>query len=67
MPVTASPRRLLNREEVAELLGGVSVRTLERLVEKGDLVPLRIGRRVLFEPSAVDRYVRRLAAAGAAR
>lgn len=67
MAVTASPRRLLSRAEVAQLLGGLSVRTVERLEERGELIALRIGRRVVFEAAAVDRYVRRLAAAGAAR
>jgi len=55
-------RRLLSRAEVAELLG-LSIRTGERLEERGDLAPVHIGRRVLYQPAAVDRYVARLAAA----
>jgi len=67
MPVTTPSRRLFSRAEVAQILGGLSLRTVERLEERGELKAVRIGRRVLFEASAVDEYISRLAAAGAAR
>jgi len=36
---------------------GVSLSTLRRAIKSGELQPTRIGRRVLFRPGEVDRYL----------
>jgi len=36
---------------------GVSLKTLRRAVDRNELRPTRIGRRVLFRPAEVDRYL----------
>ena len=49
--------RLLNAEQVAEVLG-VSVRTVHRLVEDGRLEPVRLGHRtVRYRPANVAALV----------
>jgi excisionase family DNA binding protein len=45
---------LLSRKKTAALLA-VSVGTVDALVRKGELEPVRIGRRVLFRRDAVER------------
>lgn len=49
----------LTKREVAERLR-IGVRTLDRIVADGDLVAARVGgRRLLFRPQDVERYVDR--------
>lgn len=50
--------RPYSREEAAEYLG-VSVSTLDRLIDQGELPVLRIGRRVLLRESVLERYCQR--------
>lgn len=57
MAKTLEPQ-LLTRAEVAQKLK-VSVRTLERWEEGGDLVPIRLGRNVRYRVADVDDYVRK--------
>ncbi len=45
------------RETAATL--GISVRTLENLVAMREIIPRRIGRRVLFEAREIERFARR--------
>lgn len=45
------------RETAATL--GISVRTLENLVAMREIMPRRIGRRVLFEAREIERFARR--------
>ena len=52
---------LLTKEEVAELLQ-VSPRTVDTLAASGDLQRLKIRGCVRFAPSAVDAYIRGMAA-----
>jgi excisionase family DNA binding protein len=47
-------------DEVARQLGGVSVRTVRRLVEAGELPACRVGRLVRIPPDAVRDYVSRM-------
>jgi excisionase family DNA binding protein len=47
---------LLEKPEVAEQLR-VSVKTVERLVAAGDLQPVRIRDRILFDPQDVLAYI----------
>ena len=49
---------LVSRRETAQALG-LSVRTLDALVARHEIRPRRIGRRVLFERSELERFVRR--------
>lgn len=54
--MSALPEPLLTLDGVAELLG-VSRRTVERLVQHGELVPFRIGTRLRFDPVEVREYL----------
>ncbi len=52
-----TPRLLLSRDEAAKALN-VSVRLLDTLTEPaGTLKPVRIGRRVLFSPAELQRWI----------
>ena len=51
-----TPAGLLTRDRVAELLG-CSQRTVARLVERGELSTVRIGRLVRFRPVDVDALI----------
>lgn len=51
-----SPQELLTREETARLLRQ-SLPTLGRIVKSGRLTPVRIGRRVLFDPGDVRNFI----------
>lgn len=54
---TETPRLLLSRDEAAKALN-VSVRMLDTLTEPaGTLKPVRIGRRVLFSPAELQRWI----------
>ena len=58
MPATYADKRmepLLRRREVAELLG-VSVRTVNRLAERGELDVVRIGRGARFQLTTCGRW-----------
>jgi excisionase family DNA binding protein len=52
---TADPA-LKSTTKTAQLLD-CSVRTVYRLVERGDLAPIRVGRVLRFEVSEIRRYV----------
>ena len=49
--------KLWNVEDVAAFLR-VRSKAVYRLVEAGDLPHLKIGRRVRFEPAAIERFIR---------
>lgn len=52
-----SPKLLLSRTEAAKALN-LSERMLDMLTEPhGPLKPVRIGRRVLFSPAALQRWI----------
>ena len=53
--------RLLNVYEVARYLG-VSTKTVYRLVSRGDLKALTVGRLWRFRPEDVERFVERASA-----
>ncbi len=57
--------RFLTVQEVAELLH-VSSMTVYRLIRGGQLQAIRVGRSYRLEPSAIDSYVARHRAGGAA-
>lgn len=54
---------LVSRREAAQLLG-VSVRTIDRLAA-GELTRVKIGRRTLFDPLDIRRYIARCRRPGA--
>ena len=57
MAATTQPAdRLLNRSEAADLLN-VSRRTIGNLVADGRLRPVRLGRRVLFDPHDMRQLI----------
>ncbi len=47
---------LLTSEEVAERLR-IGVRTIPRLVERGEFRPTRVGRVLRYDPAEVERFV----------
>lgn len=57
----AAPRLLLNLDEAAESLGGLSRAHLYRLITSGQLLSVKCGRRRLVAVAALEAYVRRLA------
>ena len=58
MHATATPQpprpALRNKQQSAEYLGGISIRTLERLVKDGQLHPVKLRGRVMFSQTALD-------------
>lgn len=57
---------LLTREEAAERLR-ISMRTLDDLEASGRLRAVRIGRRVLYNPAALDAFIRQQSREGGRR
>jgi excisionase family DNA binding protein len=51
---------LWSLEEAARQLGGISTRTVRRLVEVGEIEPRRVGRRLLVSAASVRDFVDRL-------
>jgi excisionase family DNA binding protein len=49
--------RLLNKREVCEQLR-CSLPTLDRMIRRGDLPVVRVGRRVLLRESTVNEWIR---------
>lgn len=47
---------LIGRKKAAELLG-VCTRSLDNMVKNGLISPRRLGRRVLFRPEELKRFV----------
>jgi excisionase family DNA binding protein len=52
------PREAFSREEVAEILG-VSVRTIEGLVDTQQMRAVRIGRHLRIDRKEIDRFLGR--------
>lgn len=48
--------RLLTRTEVSECIG-LSLKSLDGMVRRGEIKPLRIGGKVLFKRSAVEAFL----------
>ena len=53
-PVTP---KLLNRQTAAALLGGVHVKTIDRLIERGKLRGVMVGTRKMVDPDSIDAYL----------
>ncbi|MBX3359913.1 MAG: helix-turn-helix domain-containing protein [Phycisphaeraceae bacterium] len=53
---TTTAPLLVDRREAARLLG-VCPNTVSNLQRRGDLVPVRIGARVLFDVADLHRYI----------
>lgn len=52
----SAPPRLLGREDTASYIG-VSVPTLDRMVGRGELTPVPMGGRVLFDRKDLDEMI----------
>ncbi len=61
-PTMATPL-LLSQQEAAYLLG-VERTTIWRMTKRGDLTPVRIGRRALITRASVEDYIRSQAERG---
>jgi hypothetical protein len=48
---------LISREEAAKLLGGISLRHLDRLCAKGELTKRRVGARAMIVHTSVASYI----------
>ena len=53
---TPDPRRLLNYEEVAQILG-ICERTLWAKKASGEIPHVKFGRCVRFSPDAIERWI----------
>lgn len=56
----SEPERLLDREEVAKVLG-LSTITVGRMMRAGTLPAFKLGRQWRVRPADLDAYLRRLA------
>jgi len=54
---TVTPSRLLAVQETAERLA-VSVDTIRRLIARGELPALKVGKQIRLDPSELERWVR---------
>ena len=52
-----SGQLLYSLEDAARQLGGVSTRTVRRLIDRGDLAACRVGRRLMVVADSVESYV----------
>ena len=52
-------RRALSKPQAATYLGGISVRTLDRLIEDGELTAILVRGRKKVEVAVLDRYLDR--------
>lgn len=59
MAVETSERLLVNKDDAAYSLG-ISLRKLERLVNEGQIVIVRVGRSVRVPTDSLRRYVERI-------
>jgi hypothetical protein len=50
-------RYLFGRKRTAAVLD-ISLRTLDNLVRIGQLCPIRIGKRIMFTRSAIERFIK---------
>lgn len=50
------PKKLLTVNELADILS-VNQLTIRRMVKRGQLVAVRIGRAVRFDPADIDAYL----------
>ena len=51
-------RFLFGRKRTAGVLD-ISVRTLDYLVQNGQLAPIRIGKKIMFSRAAIERFIRK--------
>ena len=51
-------KNLLSRNEASQLLG-VCLRTFDALLKSGKLIPIRIGRRVLFQRQDIEAFIQK--------
>jgi hypothetical protein len=49
---------LFGRKQTASLLD-ISLRTLDHLVQNGQIFPIRIGKRIMFTRLTIDRFIQK--------
>jgi excisionase family DNA binding protein len=52
-----APVALMSREGAAHRLGGVSTRTVDRMIKAGTLPKVQVGRRVMLPVAAVEALI----------
>ena len=57
IPEPWNERVLLGRRRTANALD-ISLRTLDNLVQNGQLVPIRIGKRIMFSRASIERFAK---------
>lgn len=60
MTTASSTRAFYGLVQAGDWLGGLSERTVRRLIERGELHAVRIGRRVVIPAEELDRFAQRL-------
>lgn len=55
----AEDARVVPIPKAQQLLGGVTYRQITLMVQRGDLVKLKIGRRTMIYRKSIDRYIDR--------
>jgi len=50
--------KVFDKDQTQNRLGKISRATLDRQIAKGFIVPVRIGRRVFFRESEIERFIR---------
>lgn len=55
--MTDTGSALLTAKEAAHYLGGVSVRTMDRLAERGELTKVKVKRSTRYKRSELDAYL----------
>ena len=52
-------RLLVGKKEACHLLGDISIRTLDYIIARGELTPVRFGRRVMFPVQSLEQFARK--------
>ena len=47
-------RKLISRDEAAEVLGGINIRTVDKLIKRGVLKSKKLGRRHMIVADSAD-------------
>jgi excisionase family DNA binding protein len=49
--------KLLSRQTAGVVLGGVNVKTVSRLIQRGKLRGVKVGTRSMVDPDSIDAYL----------
>ena len=56
-PPAKVEKRLFSREETAQVLGNIHVRTVDELIERGQLTAVKLGRRSMVTAKSLEELV----------